>query len=155
MTNTTESLIVALQAFHVLFLWLHDWVPLGRLNDVAAVRAADSTRRLVRVTLIQSLPFTAVFGFTLIYLGHRWPGWLLWWLFCSYGVLFLGELRAWWIPYLVHAEPERVKRYQEMFGQTHSFLPPRNGIVPNTLHVILHAATLCTVIPLIAAIVSR
>ena len=31
-----------------------------------------------------------------------------------------------------------------MFGNTHAFLPPRNGIAPNTLHVILHISTLAT-----------
>ena len=33
-----------------------------------------------------------------------------------------------------------------MFGRTHAFLPERIGIRPNTLHVILHAATLTTLI---------
>ena len=28
--------LVALQGFQVLFLWLHDWDPLGSLNDIAA-----------------------------------------------------------------------------------------------------------------------
>ena len=28
-----------------------------------------------------------------------------------------------------------------MFGGIHAFLPERNGIVPNTLHVMLHACT--------------
>ena len=43
--------LVALQGFQVLFLWLHDWVPLGSLNDIAAVRSADSKQRLIVVTL--------------------------------------------------------------------------------------------------------
>jgi hypothetical protein len=46
--------MIALQGFQVLFLWVHDWVPLGSLNDVAAIRRADSRQRLVVVTLIQS-----------------------------------------------------------------------------------------------------
>jgi len=28
-----------------------------------------------------------------------------------------------------------------MFGNTHSFLPQRNGMVPNTAHILLHLAT--------------
>jgi hypothetical protein len=35
-----------------------------------------------------------------------------------------------------------------MFGATHTFLPERNGIRPNTLHVILHAATVALLIAL-------
>jgi hypothetical protein len=37
---------------------------------------------------------------------------------------------------------ERAARYQAKFGRTHAFLPARDGIRPNTLHVILHVATL-------------
>lgn len=33
-----QVLLLALQALQVAFLWLHDWIPLGRLNDVAAAR---------------------------------------------------------------------------------------------------------------------
>jgi hypothetical protein len=31
-----EMVLLALLAFQVLFLWVHDWIPLGRLNEVAA-----------------------------------------------------------------------------------------------------------------------
>ena len=65
--------------------------------------------------------------------------------------MFAGELRAWWIPYLVTNEPVRAERYRKMFANTHSFLPPRNGIVPNTLHVILHAATLVMLLAVYSA----
>jgi hypothetical protein len=83
-----------------------------------------------------------------IYLGRAYPTWLFWWLWISYGLLFVGELRAWWIPYLFHAEPERAAQYQVMFGATHTFLPQRNGTRVNTLHVILHSATLTTLVVL-------
>lgn len=142
--------IIALQVFQVAFLWVHDWVPLGRLNDVKAVRAIDSRRRLIAVALIQSVPYTLGLIFTLHYARSHFPGWLWTWLFVSYGLLFLGQLRAWWIPYLLRPDPERAERYRIMFGNTHAFLPVRNGVVPNTLHVMLHAATLATIILLIA-----
>jgi hypothetical protein len=45
-------------------------------------------------------------------------------------------------------EPERAARYQIMFGKTHSFLP-RNGMVPNTAHILLHLATAATLIVLL------
>jgi hypothetical protein len=143
------TLLVALQALQVAILWLHDWVPLAPLNDVAAVRRADSTARLIRVTVIQSLPFTLGLVFSLT--AHRpWPGWLWYWLWISYALLFVGELRAWWAPYLLRPEPERAARYEAMFGATHAFLPKRNGIVPNTLHCVLHAATAATLVVLAA-----
>jgi hypothetical protein len=143
-----QAILLALQAFQVIFLWIHDWVPLGSLNDVAAVRSQDTTARLVRITLIQSLPFTIGLVFSAIHFGDHYPGWLVDWLWISYGAIFVGQLRAWWVPYLVRPEPARAARYQVMFGKTHSFLPVRNGIVPNTAHILLHVATLATLIVL-------
>lgn len=143
---TLQQALLFLQVFQVLFLWIHDWIPLGRLNDVAAVRRQDTTRRLVTVTLIQSVPFTIGLIFSTLSLGDPYPQWLLMWLWISYGLLFVGQMRAWWIPYLVKSEPERVARYRQMFGRTHSFLPQRNGIVPNTAHILLHTATLLTLL---------
>src|ERR1700742_869580 len=90
------TLLIVVQALQVAFLWTHDWIPLGRLNDVAAVRAADSTARLVRITLIQSLPFTVLLALTLARLyGARIPG-LATALWIGYAILFAGELRGWW-----------------------------------------------------------
>jgi len=145
-----DTLLIVLQAFHVLFLWLHDWLPLGRLNDISAIARADSLSRRIRITLIQSVPYTVGLIYTIRSMGRPFPHWLYLYLWISYGLLFLGELRAWWIPYLFRAEPERAARYQVLFGKTHSFLPVRNGIAPNTLHVILHFCTAATLLTLTA-----
>ena len=144
------TLLTALQLFQVLFLWTHDWMPLAPLNDVAAVRRQDPTARLIRVTLIQSLPYTIglVYSALAILHHHPFPGWLWTWLWISYGLLFAGEITAWWLPYLTQPSPQRAARYRAMFGTTHAFLPARNGIVPNTLHCLLHAATFATVLTL-------
>lgn len=138
----------ALQAIQVAFLWLHDWVPLGRLNDVGAVRRQDGVPRLIRVTLIQSIPFTIGLAASIAYLATGHPAWVWLWLWVSYALLFVGELRAWWWPYLVRAEPDRAARYHRLFGATAAFLPERNGIAPNTLHTLLHAATAATLVVL-------
>jgi len=142
------DLLIALQAIQVAFLWLHDWAPVPPLNDLASVRAADSTRRLIVVTLIQSVPYTIGLVFSLVDRSGGFPGWLWTWLWISYGLLFVGELRAWWLPYLLRPEPERAARYRVLFGATHAFLPEHNGIRPNTLHVILHAGTAATLVVL-------
>ena len=39
-----------------------------------------------------------------------------------------------------------------MYGKTYTFLPPRNGIRINTLHFVLHAATLATLLVLVSRI---
>src|ERR1700691_1085676 len=49
--------LLILQIFHVLFLALHDWVPLGNLNDLKAARAANPGVKLLAGTLISTLPF--------------------------------------------------------------------------------------------------
>ena len=148
-SRSVEITFLALQVFQVLFLWLHDWIPLGGLNDVAAVRSQDTTLRLVLVTFMQSVPFTIGLLSSVLYLGRPYPHWLYMWLWISYGLIFVGQLRAWWVPYLLHAEPERAARYQIMFGKTHRFLPTRNGLVPNTAHVMLHVATAATLVVLL------
>lgn len=140
--------LLLLEAFQVAFLWIHDWVPLGRLNDVAAARRQDGTSRLVAITLIQSVPYTLGLGFTAHFLGGHWPGWVRNWLWISYGLLLVGQLRAWWVPYLLQPDPVRAERYRILFGRTHTFLPVRNGMVPNTAHILLHVATLATLIVL-------
>ena len=145
------TLLVIVQSLSVLFLWTHDWIPLGRLNDIAAVRRADSTARLITITIIQSLPFTVLLVLSAAHLGKPWPHGLTLALWIAYSVLLAGELRGWWWPYLVQPDPARAARYRAMFGRTHAFLPVRNGLVPNTAHVALHACTVLTLILLALA----
>jgi hypothetical protein len=142
------TLLLVLQSLQVIFLWVHDWLPLGSLNDVRAVREQDTFRRLIVVTLVQSLPFTIILALSALYFGQHYPHWLITSLWVAYAVLFVGELRGWWIPYLVRAEPERAARFRAMFGNTHSFLPVRNGLVPNTAHIFLHICTAATILVL-------
>jgi hypothetical protein len=151
----TTGALLALQCFHVLFLALHDWIPLGTLNDVNAVRAANPGRKLLAGTLISLVPFAIGLAASAIYFGRVYPAWLLWWLWISYGLLFVGELKAWWIPYLFRSEPERAARYQVMFSNTHAFLPAHNGIRVNTLHLVLHILTLTTLVVLAALTAQR
>jgi hypothetical protein len=155
MTQHTDSANLALeialpgfQTFQVVFLWIHDWIPLGRLNDVAAVRNQDTLRRRVIVTLVQSVPFSIVLVWSAWYFGRPYPHGLDMWLWIIYGASLVGYLRAWWVPYLVCADPNRATRYQIMFGNTHSFLPQRNGLSPNTAHILLQLATAGTLLAL-------
>ncbi|MFZ0521140.1 MAG: hypothetical protein WAL95_08965 [Candidatus Acidiferrales bacterium] len=146
MHSITMGALLALQCFEVLFLLLHDWIPLGPLNDLKGVSTADSFGKRVATTLISAAPFAVGLAASILYFGQHFPDWLFWWLWISYGILFYGILQAWWIPYLFRAEPERSARYKIMFGATHALLPERNGIRVNTLHVIFHAATVALLI---------
>jgi len=140
--------LLALQTFTVLFLALRDWIPLGTLNNVAGVRAADSRSKLFTTTLLSAAPYAFGLAASIIYFHNPYPDWLFWWLWVSYDVLFFGQLRAWWIPYLLRPDPVRAARYQQMFGGTHAFLSERNDIRPNTLHILLHASTAALLIVL-------
>src|SRR5208282_2511495 len=98
MRSVAIAVLFALQCFHVLFLALHDWIPLGKLNDVKAVRAANPGANLAAATLISVTPFAIGLAASAIYLGGAYPALLFWWLWISYGLLFVGECTAWWIP---------------------------------------------------------
>ena len=143
-----SGVLFGLQCFQVLFLGLHDWIPLGALNDLKAMRKENPRHKLILGTLTSTLPFAIGVAGSAAHFAKAYPSWLLWWLWISYGLLFVGELRAWWIPYFFGAKRTLVERYQALFGATHAILAERNGIRPNTLHIVLHAATLETLVVL-------
>ena len=143
------KVLLGLEVFQVAFLLLHDWLPAPPLNDVPAQRETDTLQKRMVVTLVSALPFVALlWGTSGAIRNGNAPGLLLFWLWFGYGLLFLGELNAWWIPYLLRPDLRRAARYSELFGKTHAFLPERNGIRPNTMHIVLHASTLLTLIVL-------
>jgi hypothetical protein len=140
--------LVVLQLFVVLFIALHDWIPLGKLNNVEAARKADPTWKLLLVTVFSTLPFLIGLVASIHYAATRFANWLIWWLWISYGLGAYGFLRTWWIPYLLVKDAARATRYQARFAGTHAFLPERNGLRPDTLHVLLHLVIL-TIIALL------
>ncbi len=142
------SALIALQCFVVLFVALHNWIPLGTLNDIKGVRAEFPSGKLLITTLINLTPYAFGLASSAIYFDKPYPGWLFWWLWISYGLACFGSLKAWWIPYLFRPEPDRAARYQVMYGTTHAFLPEHNGMRPNTLHVIFDIATVAILLVL-------
>jgi hypothetical protein len=144
MSHPLEIAFLALQAFNVAFLLFHDFVPLGRLNNLAAIRSQDTLLHRVVVSLLGGVPAAVGLLFSAKYFGRSYPDWLEMWLWITYGLFLFGMLRAWWIPYLVRPDAERAARYQIIFAGTHSFLPRRNGIVPDTLHTVFHVAVVAT-----------
>jgi hypothetical protein len=143
---TLWPVLVALQIFQLLFLLLHDWVPLGNLNNVSAFQKSTTAPQKALSLLVPSIPVVIGLGFTLRSTAHAPSISFRIALSAVYGFLFLGELEAWWIPYGFGTSAERAARYRTLFAGTHSFLSSRHGITPNTLHVALHAATLATLI---------
>jgi hypothetical protein len=140
--------LLGLQCFVVLFVGLHNWIPLGALNDVQGARAAFPGSKLLIVTLINFTPVSIGLAASLIHFRGVFPDWLFWWLWITYGLACYGSLKAWWIPYLFRADAKLAARYQVMYGATHSFLPEHNGIRPNTLHVLFDVVTIAILIAL-------
>jgi hypothetical protein len=143
-----EVIFLALQTLVVVFLLFHDWVNLGRLNNLAAIRSQDTLLHRLFVTLLPGVPAAIGLFFSARYFGQSYPPWLEMLLWITYGVFVLGILRAWWIPYLFVRDAERSARYQIIFANTHRFLPERNGMAPDTLHTLFHVATMATLVGL-------
>jgi hypothetical protein len=140
--------LLALQCFVVLFVALHNWIPLGTLNNVKGVRGEFPTGTLLVTTLINFTPFAIGLAATVFYFGRVYPGWVFWWLGITYGLACYGSFTAWWMPYLLRPDPQRAARYRTMYAATHAFLPERNGIRPNTLHVLFDIVTVAILIDL-------
>jgi hypothetical protein len=137
-----------------LFIALHDWLPLGRLNNLGGIRAADSRLRRLVTTVVSVLPFAIGLAGSFHYSAARFPEWLVWLLTITYGVGLYGMLRAWYLPYLVYRDTARAERYQVRFADTHAFLPARNGIRPDTLHFGFHAVLVATAVLLCVLLIS-
>jgi hypothetical protein len=137
-----------------LFIALHDWLPLGPLNNLAGIRAADSTQRRLLTTVLSVLPFAIGLAGSFYYSGGRFPEWLIWLLAITYGLGLYGMLRAWYLPYFVYRDTARAERYGARFANTHAFLPMRNGIRPDTLHVGFHAVLVATAVLLCVLLIS-
>ena len=145
-----DTALVGLQGYVVLFLLLHDWLPLGRLNQNAKKRHTDSLPQMLWTTLVAAVPAGIGLWGSASRFQAPYPEWLRLLLWITYGALFVGSLRAWWIPYLIIPEPERAERYKQIFQNTHRFLPEHNGIAPDTLHVSFHVAAVLVIILLAA-----
>lgn len=140
--------LLALQCFVVLFVALHNWIPLGTLNNIKGVRQEFPTSKLVVTTLINITPVAIGLAATVFYFGRGYPGWVFGWLWITYGLVCYGSFTSWWMPYLLRPDPQRAARYRTMYAGTHAFLPERNGIRPNTLHVLFDIVTVAILIDL-------
>lgn len=145
--RVSEKLLLAGLSFILLFMIVQDWAPLGSLNDIQAIREEQSFNELLTVTLINVTQILILMVLVITFMGKRYPIWIKLWLIIHPVCIFAGVLLAWWIPYLFgYGAEQKVERYNQMFGDTHAFLPVMNGIVPNTLHFLFHITLLFCII---------
>jgi len=143
----SEKLLLAGFSLILLFLIVQDWVPLGSLNDVQAIANDRTFNELFIVTMVGVVQFLLLMGLVIFFKGKRYPIWIKLWLIIHQMCIFAGVLLDWWIPYFFgYGANQRAERYNQMFGDTHYFLPIMNGIVPNTLHISFHITLLSCII---------
>ncbi|ENH95532.1 hypothetical protein J416_15607 [Gracilibacillus halophilus YIM-C55.5] len=136
----SEKLLVIGLSLIFLFMIVQDWVPLGPLNDVQAILQESTVNEIFIKSTVGAGQVLLILIGVLCYVGKRYPIIIKLWLIIHQISIFVGALFDWWFPYFFgYGADQRTQRYQEMFGQTHSFLPEMNGITPNTLHVLFHS----------------
>lgn len=131
---------LVLQCVLFFFMALHDWIDIPPFTDLAALKKVHSFKfRLISSLVNASLVMIPII-ITIFYLSSLFPLWAILLFIIIYGLLTIGTIAAWWIPYLggrywIHGNKAGFEEYRN----THSFLPKRGeNVVPNTLHVILH-----------------
>ncbi|WP_042141994.1 hypothetical protein [Paucisalibacillus sp. EB02] len=135
----SEKVLILGYCFILLFMIVQDWVPLGSLNDIHAIKQEKTTNELIIVTLVGVLQVAFLIFLMLLFIGKRYPLFVKLWLVIHPSCIFAGVLMSWWIPYFTGiGATERIASYTAMFGNTHTFLPVMNGIVPNTFHILFH-----------------
>jgi len=79
---------------------------------------------------------------------------LMWYGVVYYFVLFVEELRVWWVPYLFGASKAWQAAYDRLHSRTIKVLPARGqNPIPNLEHLILNGLTLATAITTLVAFV--
>lgn len=149
-------LLLGLQGFHVAFLLLHDWIPLGPFNNLKAQsQHLKLWQRILGPIISAVLPGIGLYFSILHRNSLPYPWWLSLYLLGTYAFLFIGEIEAWWATYFWGYKRERGAVYQAMLSGTVTFLPLRNGVAPNAIHVLLHLSTLVTLVLLIFQVVRQ
>lgn len=131
------SFFLLLQAILLLFMALHDWIHIPPLTDIRELeKHSTKSGRLLNSIIFFFLIFIPLL-LTWIYRSHFS-------LLASstivliYGILSLGTIFAWWVPYMWGSSDEHKAGFAE-YRNTHHFLPKRgDNLIPNTFHVILH-----------------
>lgn len=129
-----------IQCILLLFMALHDWIDIPPFTDLPALRKAHSFKFRFIGSLINATLVLVPLIITFCYLTSSPPFWAQLLFATIYGLLTIGTITAWWVPYfgggyLVHGNKAGFEEYRN----THTFLPAiKNNVIPNTLHVILH-----------------
>lgn len=135
---TILSIFIVLQIVLLFFMTFHDWVHLPPLTDIRELEKHSTfVGRLINSTLLFFLIFIPLF--LTWYYQNSFPQWTLIIIALFYGLLSLGTILTWWIPYFFGSYSEEHKQGFVGYKNTHHFLPAiGDHVIPNTFHVLLH-----------------
>jgi hypothetical protein len=135
--NYILPIFIALQVILLFLMTFHDWVHLPPLTDIRELEKHSSkTGRLINsfifaLLILIPLSLTYFYAPGLPYSIRRTIA-------IFYGLLTLGTILSWWVPYIFGSSAAHKAAFAE-YRTTHHFLPKRNdNVTPNTFHVILH-----------------
>jgi hypothetical protein len=136
MSNILLTFIV-LQIVLLFFMTFHDWVHLPPLTDIRELEKHSSQKgRLISSAIFFLIVFIPLL-LTILY-RNSFPVWALITIATSYGLLTVGTIFSWWVPYFFGSSEKHKADFAE-YRNTHHFLPARSdNVIPNTFHVILH-----------------
>jgi hypothetical protein len=133
------SLQVLLLAYHQITTQV-DFFPFN------GVRFYKGWEKALECTVNGVLMSLAPVGFIFAIRGLMWYG------VVYYFVLFLEEIRVWWVPYFFGPSKAWREAYDRLLSLTISVLPVRgDNPVPNLEHLILHSLTLATAVATLVA----
>ena len=147
--NAPIALAVCLTVLTAVML-VHDVVPLGRWNNLGQ-RVPRPVGVVVRHTVLNTvtgLVPTVLAWRSLGAHGFATARLVILVVVC---MLLLGAFSSWWLPWMRGTGPERTRELAAMTDGTLSFVPERNGIMPNAIHSVIHLLALASFVLVIAA----
>lgn len=134
---TLISIFITLQIILFFFMILHDWLHVPPLTDVRALEKHHTKKERLVTSAINGALVLIPLLLTWHYgLGASYGVRII--IAIIYGLLTVGSIWAWWVPYLFGSSTAHKIGFAE-YRHTHHFLPKRGDrVVPNTFHVILH-----------------
>lgn len=134
---TLIHFFIFLQCILLFLITLHDWIHLPPLLDIRELEKHHSKKERL---ITSSIFFTVVFiplMLTWQYQNH-YSFWVLITLVVVYGLLTLGTIFSWWVPYFFGSSAAHKAAFSE-YQNTHRLLPARgDNVIPNTFHILLH-----------------
>lgn len=131
------SVFITLQVILLFFMAPHDWIHIPPFTDIRELEKYSSkTGRFVNSAIFAALivlPLSLTYWYRPVY-----PLGALVTLCALYGLLTVGTVLTWWVPYFFGSSEKHKANFAE-YRNTHHFLPSRsNNVIPNTMHVVLH-----------------